>query len=127
MAGSKGRSSADSLAGPLVFAYYITGHGLGHATRVAEIARHLVEANHVVHIVTAAPEFVFLDLIQSGKLHLRKALLDAGAVQSDALTVDRIASLEEYSRVAVSPRSILLERETSWLRSIQADLVVRCD
>lgn len=39
---------------------------------MAQIARHLVEANHVVHIVTAAPEFVFLDLIQSGKLHLRK-------------------------------------------------------
>ncbi|RWW11562.1 hypothetical protein GW17_00024821 [Ensete ventricosum] len=47
----------------LVFAYYVTGHGFGHATRVVEV------------------------------------LLDCGAVQADALTVDRLASLEKVSDV----------------------------
>ena len=26
-----------AAAAPLVFAYYVTGHGLGHATRVVEV------------------------------------------------------------------------------------------
>jgi hypothetical protein len=101
---------AASLA-PLVFAYYVTGHGYGHATRVVEVriggwselwnlmmiavvsstvqiarlfldwliqswnwqvARHLCLAGHEVHIVTAAPEFVFTRDIPSRKLHSRK-------------------------------------------------------
>jgi hypothetical protein len=80
---------------PLVFAYYVTGHGLGHATRVIEVARHLCGAGHEVHIVTVAPEFVFRRDIPSPKLHIRKVLLDCGAVQSDALTVDCLGSLEQ--------------------------------
>ncbi|RYR04775.1 hypothetical protein Ahy_B06g084550 [Arachis hypogaea] len=43
----------------MVFAYYVTGHEFGHATRVAEVVRHLILAGHDVHVVTAAPEFVF--------------------------------------------------------------------
>lgn len=95
-------------------------------------------------------------------------LLDCGAVQADALTVDRLASLEkvrkhctlfhgyhvffqfghffssyefivfyffitnllfstllcQYSETAVKPRASILEKETEWLNSIKADLVV---
>ncbi|KAL2481881.1 L-arabinokinase [Abeliophyllum distichum] len=73
---------------PLVFAYYVTGHGFGHATRVVEV------------------------------------LLDCGAVQADALTVDRLASLEKYVQTAVVPRASILSTEVEWLKSIEADLVV---
>jgi hypothetical protein len=31
----------------LVFAYYINGHGFGHATRMVEVVRHLV-----VHMIS---------------------------------------------------------------------------
>ncbi|PKA48293.1 L-arabinokinase [Apostasia shenzhenica] len=72
----------------LTFAYYVTGHGFGHATRAAE------------------------------------AILDCGAVQADALTVDRLASLEKYQEVAMVPRATLLATEVKWLHSIKADLVV---
>ncbi|CAN6858507.1 unnamed protein product [Brassica oleracea] len=41
----------------LVFAYYVTGHGFGHATRVVEVVRHLIAAGHDVHVVTGAPDF----------------------------------------------------------------------
>jgi L-arabinokinase len=109
---------------PLVFAYYVTGHGLGHATRVIEVARHLCGAGHEVHIVTVAPEFVFRRDIPSPKLHIRKVLLDCGAVQSDALTVDCLGSLEQYSRTAVVNRTALLAVEVEWLQSIKANLVV---
>ncbi|KAF4356218.1 hypothetical protein G4B88_002830 [Cannabis sativa] len=108
----------------LVFAYYVTGHGFGHATRVVEVVRHLIMAGHDVHVVTAAPPFVFTSEIQSPRLFLRKVLLDCGAVQADALTVDRLASLEKYSQTAVAPRDSILATEVDWLNSIKADLVL---
>ncbi|KAJ7966020.1 L-arabinokinase-like [Quillaja saponaria] len=108
----------------LVFAYYVTGHGFGHATRVVEVVRHLILAGHDVHVVTGAPEFVFTSEIQSPRLFIRKVLLDCGAVQADALTVDRLASLEKYSETAVKPRATILVTEVEWLNSIKADLVV---
>ncbi|BBM97512.1 hypothetical protein Mp_1g06320 [Marchantia polymorpha subsp. ruderalis] len=110
--------------GGLVFAYYVTGHGFGHATRVVEVARHLIGAGHAVHIVTGAPEFIFRREMDSPQLSIRTALLDCGAVQSDALTVDRLASLELYSKTAVVPRASILRAEVAWLRSIKANLVV---
>ncbi|KAF2283531.1 hypothetical protein GH714_011857 [Hevea brasiliensis] len=108
----------------LVFAYYVTGHGFGHATRVVEVVRNLILAGHDVHVVTGAPDFVFTSEIQSPRLFIRKVLLDCGAVQADALTVDRLASLEKYSETAVKPRDSILATETQWLHSIKADLVV---
>lgn len=108
----------------LVFAYYVTGHGFGHATRVVEVVRHLILAGHCVHVVTGAPDFVFTSEVQSPRLFIRKVLLDCGAVQADALTVDRLASLEKYSVTAVVPRASILETEVEWLNSIKADLVI---
>ncbi|GKV37775.1 hypothetical protein SLEP1_g45765 [Rubroshorea leprosula] len=108
----------------LVFAYYVTGHGFGHATRVVEVVRHLILAGHDVHVVTGAPDFVYTSEIQSPRLFLRKLVLDCGAVQADALTVDRQASLEKYSETAVKPRASILATEVEWLNSIKADFVV---
>ncbi|GJM90184.1 hypothetical protein PR202_ga06441 [Eleusine coracana subsp. coracana] len=124
--GGDGDEAAAVTAPPqhLVFAYYITGHGFGHATRALEVVRHLVAAGHDVHVVTAAPEFVFTTEIASPCLHIRKVLLDCGAVQADALTVDRLASLEKYHQTAVVPRESILRTEVEWLNSIKADLVV---
>ncbi|KAG2315235.1 hypothetical protein Bca52824_018357 [Brassica carinata] len=59
------------------------------------VVRHLIAAGHDVHVVTGAPDFVFTSEIQSPRLKIRKVLLDCGAVQADALTVDRLASLEK--------------------------------
>ena len=61
----------------------------------SQVVRHLIGAGHDVHVVTAAPEFVFTTEIDSPRLHIRRVLLDCGAVQADALTVDRLASLEK--------------------------------
>ncbi|XWS72876.1 hypothetical protein CRYUN_Cryun02cG0077500 [Craigia yunnanensis] len=108
----------------LIFAYYVTGHGFGHATRVVEVVRNLIAAGHDVHVVSGAPDFVFTSEIQSPRLFLRKLVLDCGAVQADALTVDRLASLQKYSETAVQPRDSILATEVEWLNSIKADLVV---
>ncbi|XP_052620292.1 L-arabinokinase [Lactuca sativa] len=108
----------------LVFAYYVTGHGFGHATRCVEVVHHLILSGHDVHVVTGAPDFVFTSQIQSPRLFLRKLVIDCGVVQADALTVDRLASLEKYSETAVVPRDSILATEVKWLKSIKADLVV---
>ncbi|XP_016515523.2 L-arabinokinase isoform X1 [Nicotiana tabacum] len=116
MAGSEKKS--------LVFAYYVTGHGFGHATRVVEVVRHLIQEGHEVHVVTGAPDYVYNTEIQSPRIFIRKVLLDCGAVQADALTVDRLASLEKYIQTAVLPRDSILATEVEWLKSIKADLVI---
>uniref|UniRef100_A0A0E0Q2A2 GHMP kinase N-terminal domain-containing protein n=1 Tax=Oryza rufipogon TaxID=4529 RepID=A0A0E0Q2A2_ORYRU len=122
----------------LVFAFYLTGHGFGHATRAIEfssvrfpsqVVRHLIAAGHEVHVATAVPEFVFTaELPRSpssqGLLHIRRAILDCGAVQTDALTVDPLASLLKYHETAVVPRESILRTEAEWLTSINADLVI---
>ncbi|XP_050261209.1 uncharacterized protein LOC126706004 isoform X2 [Quercus robur] len=108
----------------LVFAYYLTGHGFGHATRAVEVVRHLIRAGHDVHMVTGAPDFVFTSEIQSPRLLFRKVVLDCGAVQADALTVDPVASLEKYFQMSVLPRASVLATEVQWLNSIKADLVI---
>ncbi|XP_058211903.1 L-arabinokinase [Rhododendron vialii] len=124
MGTEEGNEQVSASRKHLVFAYYVTGHGFGHATRVVEVVQHLIYAGHDVHVVTGAPDFVFTTEIQSPKLFLRKLVLDCGAVQADALTVDRLASLEKYSETAVVPRASILATEVEWLNSIKADLVV---
>ncbi|KAG8373922.1 hypothetical protein BUALT_Bualt11G0075600 [Buddleja alternifolia] len=109
---------------PLVFAYYVSGHGFGHATRVLEVVRNIIVAGHEVHVITGAPDYIFTTEIQSPRLFIRKVLLDCGAVQADALTVDRLASLEKYVQIAVLPRDCILAAEVEWLKSVNADLVV---
>ncbi|KAL0426699.1 UNVERIFIED_CONTAM: L-arabinokinase [Sesamum latifolium] len=96
---------------PLVFAYYVTGHGFGHATRVLEVVRNLILVGHEVHVVTGVPDYIFTTEIKSPRLFIRKVLLDCGAVQADALTVDRLASLEKYVQTAVVPRDSVLATE----------------
>ncbi|KAL4365715.1 hypothetical protein AHAS_Ahas07G0133800 [Arachis hypogaea] len=80
----------------MVFAYYVTGHGFDHTTRVAEVVRQLILAGHDVHVVAAAPEFVFTNEVHSPCLFFRKLVLECGAVQSDALTVDPLATLDRF-------------------------------
>eukprot|EP00884_Botryococcus_braunii_P005960 jgi/Botrbrau1/15365/Bobra.0304s0006.1 len=108
----------------LRIAYYCTGHGLGHVTRTIEIVRHLLEDGHSVTVVTGAPPSVFRKALPSEHLDIRESVLDVGAKQLDAFTVDMKGSLEAYLQVAVLKRAELLEVETAWLRSWGANLVV---
>ena len=111
------------MAEPLTIVYYVTGHGFGHATRVVEVTRHLIAAGHVVHVVTGAPQTIWRAEIESENLFFRKALLDSGSIQSDALTVDRKQSLEIYEKLFQRKEEII-GAETEWLKSVRADLVV---
>ena len=109
--------------GGLTFVYYVTGHGYGHATRVVEVTRHLIAAGHTVHVVTGAPQKIWTTEIESDRLRFRTKLVDSGAIQSDALTVDRKQSLESYEKLFERKEEIISE-ETAFLREVGADLVV---
>lgn len=93
---------------PLKIAYYVTPHGLGHATRALEVTRHLLQAKHEVVIVSgpAVGQLFQSQLPAAGRmlLTIRKQVFDSGALQPHAFTVDQAKSLEEYQRVAVVNR-----------------------
>lgn len=108
---------------PLTIAYYVTGHGLGHATRVVEVCRQLVASGHSVHVVTAASATVFTREIPSQQLTVRAAVLDCGSKQQDAFSVDMKGSLQLYQEVAVDRREAILQEESNWLRINKVDLV----
>ncbi|KAL3147999.1 hypothetical protein ABBQ38_014294 [Trebouxia sp. C0009 RCD-2024] len=109
---------------PVKVAYYVTGHGLGHATRVVEVCKHLVAAGHNVSVVTAAAATVFTREIPSQLLAVRHAVLDCGSKQQDAFSVDMKGSLERYNEVAVQPRESIIKAEVGWLKASKIDLVV---
>ena len=114
------------LTEPLTVAYYVTGHGLGHATRAADVVGELLRRGHAVVVVTAAPQHVFVAEAAgaSGALSFRKRLLDCGAKQADALSVDPSGSLELYHATAVEPRETLLREEEAWLLEARVSIVV---
>ncbi|KAG2141167.1 uncharacterized protein EDB93DRAFT_640530 [Suillus bovinus] len=108
----------------LVFAYYCSGHGYGHATRVSAFARHLLnlDSRMTVHIISSAPRHVFNDSISLGVLY-RFAEIDPVVVQPVAYRVDRHRSVEAL-RSFLARKESLLEKEKKWLFDIQADCVL---
>lgn len=109
------------MAGP-VLVYYCSGHGYGHATRVSALSTHLLSlpATHKpnVYIVSSAPKHVFADSIALGGLY-RYAEIDPVIVQPLAYQVDRRKSVEAL-KLFLQRKEALLEKETHWLREIQA-------
>ncbi|KAJ7873157.1 hypothetical protein B0H13DRAFT_2058643 [Mycena leptocephala] len=104
----------------VTFAYYCSGHGYGHATRVSALAGHLLRLPEpdrpTVHIVSSAPKHVFADSIVLGAVY-RNANIDPVIVQPLAYRVDRQRS------VAVL-KSFLEKKDVAWLREIHADCVL---
>ncbi|MEA2625481.1 MAG: hypothetical protein QOD06_1526 [Candidatus Binatota bacterium] len=107
--------------GPRI-AVYPSGHGFGHAVRVAEVVEALLERSPaaVVHAKTVAPPAIFSP---SGRVVLHRGEIDFGLSQPDGLSVDfddtlaRLARLEEEWDRRVNA-------EARWLREIDAELVL---
>ncbi|KAJ7757742.1 hypothetical protein DFH07DRAFT_819180 [Mycena maculata] len=113
---------------PLTFAYYCSGHGYGHATRVSALTCHLlrlsedVEPKVRVFIVSSAPKHVFADSLELGAVY-RNAVIDPVIVQPLAYRVDRqqsVAVLKSF----LDKKDAILETEQKWLGEIRADCVL---
>jgi hypothetical protein len=97
-------------------AYYISGHGYGHARRSAEVIRRLLQQSPdlTVHIRTSAPAFIFAPLPQN-RITLEPAALDPGAIEEDALRVSREKTLAAVLATLDRAES-LLGREVEFLK-----------
>jgi hypothetical protein len=105
-------------------AAYITGHGFGHATRMAAVIGALVE--HVpdlrVSIVSTAPEWLFR-LNLSAPFRLRPRALDVGVVQRDSIRLDAPGTLAAYAQ-ALEHQDAAITEEVASLRRESVDLVI---
>jgi hypothetical protein len=68
---------------------YVSGHGYGHATRVAEVLREVRARDAAIPlgVVTSAPAALFRRAV-AGKIAVRAVECDVGLVQKDALSID---------------------------------------
>src|SRR5688572_26577002 len=103
---------------------YISGHGVGHATRSIEVINHILAKRPEtrVGVRTSAPRWLF-DLTVKGKVTYSTLECDTGVVQADALTLDEADSI----RRAAAFHSDLVTRaasETRSLRELGAGLIV---
>ncbi|KAJ1308054.1 hypothetical protein OPQ81_002121 [Rhizoctonia solani] len=112
--------------GRKIIAYYCSGHGYGHATRVSAFTSHLLELgpDFEVHIVSSAPEHIFSDCLKaSDHCHYRYAEIDPVVVQPLAYRVDRDKSVRVLERF-LSQRDTKIAQELEWLRKIGACCVL---
>jgi len=104
-------------------AFYISGHGFGHASRAIELIRSLVERRHDLRVLvkSVAPAWFFESV--GTPLDLHTVETDTGVVQIDNLRIDEEATV----RAAAAFYSTFDSRadlEAAWLKSVHADVVV---
>jgi UDP:flavonoid glycosyltransferase YjiC (YdhE family) len=105
-------------------AVYVTGHGFGHATRMAAVVGALVERVPDLEItfVSTAPEWLFRRNL-AVPFSYRPCALDVGVVQKDSIRLDAEATLEAYANL-LERQTTLVEQEVGFLRQAQVKLVV---
>jgi hypothetical protein len=104
--------------------YYISGHGLGHASRSIELIEALTRRRRDLRVVirTSAHPWAF-DRIREPRVAVRRAITDPGAVQIDSLRLDE----DETAKVAADFYGELdrhVAAEAAYLRQLDAALVI---
>jgi UDP:flavonoid glycosyltransferase YjiC (YdhE family) len=105
-------------------AVYVSGHGFGHATRMAAVIGALVERvpDLEITLVSTAPEWLFRRNI-AAPFSYRARALDVGVVQKDSIRLDVEATLVAYARL-LERQAALVEQEADVLRHACVKLVV---
>ncbi|KAI0067259.1 hypothetical protein BV25DRAFT_1877100 [Artomyces pyxidatus] len=111
-------------SGKLCFAYYCSGHGYGHATRVSAFACHMLSLEYppIIYIVSSAPKHVFSDSLALGARY-RYADIDPVILQPLAYRVDRQKSIDVLERF-LDQKDQKIAQEARWLEEIHADCVL---
>ena len=117
--------------------YYITVHGLGHATRSTELIRTLlISGRFSVSVVSHVKKDFFLDCLKDFQIGVQDSTtgemifsyydrnLDTGAVQADVFVVDAKETLAKYYNTIHLNRESLLSSEAEWLRERGIKLVL---
>jgi hypothetical protein len=105
-------------------AFYISGHGFGHASRSIEIINELLAADPGLRVVvrTSAARWLFEATVK-GPFEYHACQCDTGVVQSDSLHQDEARTIEEAWRFT-SRLEELADAEAGVLRALGARMVV---
>lgn len=107
-------------------AYYITGHGFGHATRSEALLVELLARGIAARatVVTSVPEWLFADLrAWRGAVSFRDKVNDVGFIQRDGINIDFRASAREVAENLRALEARIAE-EAAFLAEARVDLVV---
>ena len=107
-----------------VIAFYISGHGFGHASRVIETMNAVAAARPDAELVvrTSAARWLF-DLTVRGRFEFHDIACDTGVIQTDSLHLDIPASIREASAF-MSAIEVRADAEAAFLRARGVTLVV---
>ncbi len=105
------------------FFFYVTGHGFGHASRIAAVLRALLRQSPEasIHVRTQAPSWFFQEI--SEKIECSTASIDVGMMQKDAFNIDFEASLLAHEAFCAEWDSHL-HRELRFLEQKKPDLII---
>jgi hypothetical protein len=122
---------SDASQAPVVIAYYVTGHGFGHASRAQAVIEELLAAHPGwrVELRTTAPLRAFpgLGIADREPPETRvcrvEVDLDPGVVQRDSFDHDLSATAEAWLELSANAEAIIA-REVDALRAAEARLVL---
>jgi len=102
----------------------ITGHGFGHAVRAASVADKIQQLCPEISIIfaTTAPEWLLKSYVR-GDFIYHPRVFDVGVVQSDSLTMDKQATLEQMQEIR-SRREQIIAEEVEYLRQYNVQLIL---
>ncbi len=105
-------------------AFYITGHGFGHSTRMTAVAAALAERipGLRLSLITSAPEWLLRRNLPY-PFSYRQQALDVGVIQRDSLHLDPAATLVAHLQLGRALPSVI-EDEAARLRRDGVNLVV---
>ncbi|MBK8959373.1 MAG: hypothetical protein IPM80_13290 [Proteobacteria bacterium] len=106
---------------PARIAYFITGHGHGHAARSARLINQFPAGTTVTLFTTIEPAFFARTL--TAPFGIERCEIDCGCVQRDAADIDVAATLARYSEIN-EQRAALLEHYAARLRALAIDVVI---
>jgi hypothetical protein len=111
------------MSRPVVY-FAVTNHGFGHAVRSASVVANIIELNPEILpiLVTTAPRWL-LDSYISGEYIQRPRGFDVGVIQSDSLTMDKLATKEKLEQIIAQSRSIIAS-EVNFIKTNRVGLVV---
>lgn len=109
------------MATPKNIAFYVSGHGFGHSTRVIEVIRQLSAETRVL-VKTSAPEWLYAGDLSRG-FEFVELQHDIGCVQIDSLQVDTRKTLQAFAKMWKG-KDALIKREAKLLVDGGVDLVV---
>ena len=103
------------------FLFYTSSHGLGHSTRMIEVANQIPSC-HKVTFATCAPEWIYRSSMIRPYSY-RRAKIDTGVIQNDFLTVCEEETLRDYSEL-LKQREKIINEEVMWNKINKVNLII---